>query len=244
MYLKQIQQLVILQKVDDEIIVLEDELEQAPKELSDLETQVEQLRERKDQIDEKINILKNQQKRLEDEIESDANRIRKSKNKLMMVGNTREYHAMMREMDSLEKMNRMREEERVALIDELGVQEDAKAELQSQLDDMSAQLEEKRAGLQERIDTAKNRLAELGKRRKEAGKAVPKPILGRYEFIRSRLHNPVIVPVYDGVCGGCNIQIPPQSYNELQKGQQILSCPNCQRLIYWSEHAPEEAEVA
>jgi uncharacterized protein len=64
--------------------------------------------------------------------------------------------------------------------------------------------------------------------------------MGRYEFIRSRISNPVIVPVTQGICNGCHISIPPQSYIELQKGQQILSCPNCQRLIYWSEHFVSE----
>ncbi|MDK2957870.1 MAG: uncharacterized protein PWQ57_3368 [Desulfovibrionales bacterium] len=244
MYLKQIQQLVVLQKVDDEIIVLEEELDQAPKELSELESQVEGLRRKMEQIDEKIGLLNNQQRHIEEEIETDANRVRKSKNKLMMVGNTREYHAMMREMDNLEKMNRLREEERVALIEELGVQGEAKSELQSSLEEMLATLESKQTGLQERIDNAQKRLASLGAQRKAAGKAVPKPILGRYEFIRARLSNPVIVPVNDGVCGGCNIQIPPQAYNELQKGKQILSCPNCQRLIYWSEHAPGEIKIS
>ena len=68
------------------------------------------------------------------------------------------------------------------------------------------------------------------------------PILKRYEFIRSRIKNPVIVPVDAGICSGCHISIPPQSFIELQKGIQILSCPNCQRLIYWSDHVrPEEA---
>ena len=37
------------------------------------------------------------------EIDDDSARIRKSKNKLMQVENTREYHAMMREMDSMER---------------------------------------------------------------------------------------------------------------------------------------------
>jgi hypothetical protein len=243
MYLKQIQQLVVLQEVDDEIIVLEEELDQAPKELSELEGQVEKLRQKVEQIDEKITLLSNQQQHIEQEIEADANRVRKSKNKLMMVGNTREYHAMMREMDNLEKMNRLREEERVALIEELGVQNGAKTDFQTQLQEMLETLEQKQTGLQERIETAQKRLSSLGAQRKAAGKAVPKPILGRYEFIRSRLANPVIVPVNDGVCGGCNIQIPPQAYNELQKGKQILSCPNCQRLIYWSEHAPGEVKI-
>lgn len=58
----------------------------------------------------------------------------------------------------------------------------------------------------------------------------------RYEFIRERLEHPVIVGVRDGICTGCNIAIPPQSFIELQGGKQILSCPNCQRLIFWEEH--------
>ena len=74
---------------------------------------------------------------------------------------------------------------------------------------------------------------------------IPKPILSRYEFIRSRLANPVIVPVETGICAGCHIAIPPQTYNELQRGKQIHSCPNCQRLIYWDQHLPgEEAREA
>ena len=50
----------------------------------------------------------------------------------------------------------------------------------------------------------------------------------------------------DGICSGCNIAVPPQSFIELQRGQQILSCPNCQRLIFWCEHfsLPEEAVAA
>ena len=64
----------------------------------------------------------------------------------------------------------------------------------------------------------------------------------RYEFIRRRLEHPVIVAVKEGICSGCHIAVPPQSFIELQRGQQILSCPNCQRLIFWCEHfSVEEA---
>jgi predicted nucleic acid-binding Zn-ribbon protein len=100
----------------------------------------------------------------------------------------------------------------------------------------------KKATLDERIGKAQGRLDLLAKRRAKAGKVVPPPILGRYEFIRSRIDHPVIVPVSEGICGGCHIKIPPQSFNELQKGKQILGCPNCQRIVYWVEHAPHIAE--
>ncbi|MDO9630377.1 MAG: hypothetical protein Q7I92_00555, partial [Humidesulfovibrio sp.] len=94
MYQKQIEQLVVLQTVDDEILLLEVEIRQAPLELSELEGRLAQLKERQAQVQERIDLLKTQQKRLEGEIEDDGHKIKKSKNKLMAVGNTKEYHAM------------------------------------------------------------------------------------------------------------------------------------------------------
>jgi len=238
MYQKQIEQLVVLQTVDDEIMLLETEVRQAPLELSDLEARLAGFKERQAQVQERLDILKGQQKRLEVEIEDDGHKIKKSKNKLMAVGNSKEYHAMMREMDSMEKLNRLREEERVAVMEELERQETAMQDVASEMEGLMEGYDVKKATLDERIAKAQARLDSLGKRRNKAGKVVPPPILGRYEFIRSRIEHPVIVSVSEGICGGCHIRIPPQSFNELQKGKQILGCPNCQRIIYWVEHTP------
>ena len=241
MYEKQIEQLIILQQVDDEIIVLKDEVEKAPLELADLEGQLQDFEERKVQIDERVELLKDQQKKLAIEIDEDAGKIKKSKNKLMMVGNTKEYHAMMREMDSMEKLNRMREDEQTAVKEELVRQDEATANLAEDMGGVKEQYDELKATLDARLAEANKKLDSLDRKRKKACKVVPPPILGRYEFIRERMENPVIVPVEKGVCHGCHIMIPPQTYNDLQKGQQILSCPNCQRLIYWQNEASEDA---
>ena len=112
-YLDQIKQLVELQKVDDAIFAVKQELESAPRELEDLEQRFEAAEAQRNRVLDKLAHLQEQQKRLSLEIDDDSARIKKSKNKLMQVGNTREYHAMMREMDSMEKINRSREEEKM-----------------------------------------------------------------------------------------------------------------------------------
>lgn len=246
MYLKQIEQLVVLQKVDDEIVVLQDELQRAPQQIEELEKRRQEIERNAEVVRDKIKYLLDQQKRLETEIEGDSVRLKKSKSKMMMVGNTKEYHAMMREMDNLEKQNRGREEEKVTVAEELGRQQTELKEIEERAGGLETELAAARETLNARIQAAKASLDGLEARRQEAGQAVPKPILKRYEFIRSRLKNPVIVPVDAGICSGCHISIPPQSFIELQKGTQILSCPNCQRLIYWSDHIrpPEDAAAA
>ncbi|MBC16042.1 MAG: hypothetical protein CL942_03200 [Desulfovibrio sp.] len=241
MYEKQIEQLIILQQVDDEILILKDEVEKAPLELADLEAQMNEFKERRIQIDERLDILKDQKKKLGIEIEEDAGKIKKSKNKLMLASNTKEYHAMMREMDSLEKLNRNREEEKITVKEEFDRQNAAIEALNEEMSGVQEQYDALKTTLDERLAQANKKLESLGRKRKKACKVVPPPILGRYEFIRERMQNPVIVPVTQGVCHGCHIMIPPQIYNDLQKGQQILSCPNCQRLIHWQRQDESDA---
>lgn len=245
MYQKQIEQLVMLQQIDGEMIALKSELENAPMEIQGLEKKYQDMETSRDVVRDKLGYLNEQLRRLETDIEEDHVRLKKSKSKMMMVGNSKEYHAMVREMDSLEKLNRSRDEEKSAFSEELERQTTADQEISGQVEEVGKELEAARAGLAERLEAARKRLEELAGKRKEACKVLPPPILSRYEFIRSRLANPVIVSVDLGVCSGCNISIPPQAYIELQKGQQILSCPNCQRLIYWVRHIqPEEAAPA
>lgn len=247
LYLKQIEQLVELQKVDDAIFSVKMELKQAPQELENLEYRFTVEEARRNKIQDKLAHIQEQQKRLSLEIDDDAVRIKKSKSKLMQVGNSREYHAMMREMDSMEKINRSREEEKLALLEELQLQNESLVEVDSVFLALKTELDVKREGLQERLCQATSRLKEFEHARSNTGSEVPQPVFMRYEFIRFRLDHPVIVPVREGVCSGCHISIPPQAFIELQRGQQILSCPNCQRLIYWCEHftnpdAPEAAK--
>jgi hypothetical protein len=55
----------------------------------------------------------------------------------------------------------------------------------------------------------------------------------RYEFIRQRRNGTAIAPVREGVCLGCNMNVLPQQFIDLQKGEEILQCPHCQRILYW-----------
>jgi predicted nucleic acid-binding Zn-ribbon protein len=234
--MEQIEQLVVLQRVDSEMITLERILEDAPKQLRNLQEKQAYLKQQQAVIQEKVDVLMEQKKRLESDIENDTQKIKKSKNKLMMVENTKEYHAMMREMDTLEKTNRTREEERANLLADLSDLEGRKEALQNDINELEATISAQQSTLDQELAEKRARIAVLDKEKKKASEAVPAPILTRYNFIRDRIPNPVIVPVSEGVCKGCHVVIPPQAFIDLQKGEQILSCPNCLRIIFWERH--------
>lgn len=243
LYLEQIRQLVSLQRVDDAIHNIQVELDQAPRELEALKKRFADVNGRRERILEKLAHLEAQERRLNSEIEDDDTRIKKSRNKLMQVSNAREYQAVAREMDNMEKSNRTREEERAAILEEKKLQQTALSDMDAEWGVLKEEMEKKQAGLEERLAMNRQHLDELAQSRAASGKEVPRPVLDRYEFIRRRLPHPVIVPVTAGVCEGCRIMIPPQTFIELQGGHKILNCPNCQRLIYWSKHFQMEPQA-
>ena len=236
LYKKQIEQLVALQQVDHEIFDIKGEIRKLPEEVTEMEKKFSAIEAERVKIVDKMEYLTSQEKRVNADIEEDARQIEDSKNKMMQVENTREYHAMIREVDNMERANRTREEEKMILMEEIQRQQDLFADVDGRYNEIKQEYDVKNESLQEKLDELNSKMDSLMGHRSASAQEVPPPVLARYEFIRERLENPVIVPVISSVCTGCNIAIPPQTFIELQKIQQILSCPNCQRLIYWKEH--------
>jgi len=246
LYLEQIRQLVALQHVDDGIHAVHVELEAAPKEVEDLEKRFAAQDTQRNWLLEKLQHLQEQQKRLDADIQDDESRLSNSKNKLMQVENDREYQAMIREMDTMERQNQNREEERMALQEERSLQEENLRAVEETWNELKVELERQKENLEFRLNLSNEKLQTLEADRSVVSEGIPAPVLARYEFIRNRLRHPVIVPVEEGVCSGCHIAIPPQVFIDLQRGSHIMSCPNCQRLMYWGNHFqdPEAAKAA
>lgn len=243
LYLKQIEQLISLQKIDDEIHTIQQVLTEVPLEYKKLQDKLVEITAKRDHQADKMAHLHEQEKRLGIEIADESARIKKSKNKMMTAGNSKEYNAMVREMDALERMNRDKELEKETLIEELVTQTALQQEVEDEFAGIHASMKTFEDSMNERLAKAHEQEDGLLKARGNSAREVPAPVFARYEFIRERLKHPVIVPVTEGVCAGCNIAIPPQSFIELQKGTQILSCPNCQRLIFWAEHFCPETDT-
>ena len=49
-----------------------------------------------------------------------------------------------------------------------------------------------------------------------------------------------IAKVRNEVCTGCNMNIPPQLYNEVLKLNRLIQCPNCKKILSVSSAKSEE----
>ena len=86
--------------------------------------------------------------------------------------------------------------------------------------------------LQQESDQAKESLARLNADRSSLTKTIDPELLKKYNMVKDLVGNVAITAVKNAVCQGCNVNIPPQLYNELQRFETLMFCPHCQRIIY------------
>jgi predicted nucleic acid-binding Zn-ribbon protein len=81
-----------------------------------------------------------------------------------------------------------------------------------------------------------NELEALQSERSTICTGVDREILSMYDRLRRYKQGIAISPVTSGVCQICHMGIPPQKFNELIRGDALMNCPHCQRIMYWGDN--------
>jgi len=173
-------------------------------------------------------------------LESDAgliqSQIKNSEGKLRSVKTNKEYQSLLKEIEELKKRHSSLEDEMIQSLDAI---ESAQQEMN--------EAQEKYKALRAQVQTEKRQILKEKKEGEEAIEAIHADkerlcavidvkLMKTFELIRdTRGDRVAIARVRDAICLGCNVNIPPQLFNELQRGDSLKFCPNCQRIIYWWE---------
>src|SRR6202012_902593 len=170
----------------------------------------------------------------EDDMKTEEQRALQAKQRSAAVKNAKEYMASERELQATRKNAQEREEEVGKLS---GAVETAKKSIEQHEADFLA-LKEHVASEQktadEKIAELQKQIAEERKDREVAAGRVRPDVLKKYSAIRMK-RGLALVPVKNGTCQGCNMNIPPQLFNMIQRGDSIELCGNCNRIIYWDK---------
>jgi len=57
----------------------------------------------------------------------------------------------------------------------------------------------------------------------------------RYEQLRKTREGLAVVAVSNGICEGCNMKISPSLIARVRRGEEIVYCENCNRILYISD---------
>ena len=171
----------------------------------------------------------------EQEIEELENRIIKSNIKLNNIKSNKEYTAALKELAVLEKEKTLLEDglikimEKIETLEQKCVANKAKGEL------LKENFEMERDEILKELKALDEVLESLESERADFCKAVDEGLLKRYDILRQHKEGLAISPVVKGICQACHMGIPPQKFNELIRGDGLMSCPYCGRIIYWGE---------
>jgi len=148
----------------------------------------------------------------------------------------REQTALLKEIEDAKKNAKENEEKILELIGEierLTAQAEEERTILKNEKELVLQETEKVRDVIENINKGKKT---KGSKRLKQIKEIQDSLLRKYDTLRERRKGLAVVNVLGGVCQGCFMNIPPQQYNQLLKGDKIFECPTCQRIIY---HQPE-----
>ncbi len=172
-------------------------------------------------------------KSVELEIESVKDTIKKYRAQQGQIKSNDQYRALEREIR--EQMGRVREleEREIVLMEESETLKKVVAEREAALqqDDSAVQgdlkvLDERMANLQGEIEQAR-------KNREGLTDGIDDAWLSRYSRIFNNKGDYALVPVENGTCGGCHMKVPPQLVQDAKRGDAMVSCSYCGRLLYW-----------
>jgi uncharacterized protein len=139
----------------------------------------------------------------------------------------------MREMDALQKQIAAFETQ---LIEKMTAIEEVEKELESRADEINS-LDGKRSGALNAFDAEvsadKANLESTTKKREEVFATLPKQLAAVYNRLAQRSRDGIAVAeVVNGSCSACFMSLRPQMQVEVKRGDQIITCESCSRILY------------
>lgn len=239
----QIPALYQLQKQDRQLGRLERKLELIPRRIKELDEDLDKLRvmldAERDKCDQTRSFQSSQELQLADEEEL----IRLGKSRINQIKTARELSATQREIETTRRLSTARAEEIEKLKAGVAEAEQRVTSMRESLEALQAQADAEQTRLGATKKKFEARITKLSGRRTGLTSQLEPDTLSAYERIRRRGGGLAFVAVKERRCSACKMVVPHQIYVQLRKGDDILACESCGRLLFWTGHFPEEEEA-
>ena len=174
-------------------------------------------------------------------VEAEGKREKAEKN-MEAISTQREYEALDKEIEDAagkeqEFRNKLQRELRV--LSEL--EEDMK-QSQALIDQQEAELEKRRKDIEAEISSKKEQMKMLSVQEAELTPDLDPEVLFKFERIIRNKMGRGIVAIKGGVCMGCHMILPTQFANNVRKGEEIVFCPYCSRILFYEESDQNEED--
>jgi len=233
---EQIKVLVKLQYLDTETARIKSTLNDVSKKLENLDSSLIEIEQTITNQESVLDELKKQYRDYESDAKMNFAKNKKSQEKLRSVKTNKEYQSLLKEIEDVKSKNSLIEDKMIECLDRIDETEEIIAKKKDDYLQLSDHIKSEKQNIEQEAGIDKKKLDELDLDRNNVSGLIDSQLFKKYLVIKEQHHGGLaVVPVKDAVCHGCNVNLPPQLYNELFKYNSLKFCPNCQRIIYLKE---------
>ncbi|HVM62972.1 MAG TPA: C4-type zinc ribbon domain-containing protein [Verrucomicrobiae bacterium] len=228
-----LEKLLVLQDRDRRVAQLKLERIRIPEQIATADERLKAESARLDGLKDEVKHIEADRKKLEIDAESKRAQIVKYRTQLSLIKSNTEYQALLKEIARVEQeIDEIETHELEVMEKSDHLQPSVKTE-QATLKEVTAKVETERVDLQKRLAAIDEELKQVLAERQQLAKEIDPSALSRYERLMRSKTDFAVVPIRNGNCGGCHLNIPPQLAHNAKHGDELTSCEYCGRILYW-----------
>src|SRR6185295_679137 len=231
---------VRLQQIDNRIAELTREVSSLPRHIADIERKLES-HERKLEADRAaVSANQKERKSLDGDIQIQQQKISKLKDQMLQAKTNEQYRAFQHEIDYCDKEIRRCEDRTLDLMGESEPLERNVKAAETALKQEKTQVETEKQQTRERTAVDQRELDQLTTERRGIASQINPAVLAAYERVRKLRGGVAVAEAVDGRCSKCHMALRLQFFQDLKRGQQIMHCESCSRILYYNPPANYE----
>ena len=232
-----------IQQIDLELKDLQNQLSSIPSKISRWKDELENYKKEIAETKKEIEKLAIETKEKEIELNGNQETLKKYNAQLYIVKTNKEYSSLLHEIEELKRKNSHIEDNILEFMETIDSKEKDLKEKKKKLEELQEEFNKKEKEEREREKDLNEKLAQKKNEREKAVVNIDPSFLAKYERISKSKDRLAIVQLIGNCCGGCNVETPPQTRNEIKFGSKIITCEGCGRIMY-SEEIIKKSESA
>ncbi len=239
--LPDLQLAVRLQDLDNRVSELTHEISALPRHISEIEKKLESHQRRLEADRSALAANQRDRKKMEGDIQLQEQKISKLKTQMLDAKTNEQYRAFQHEIEFCENEIRRAEDRILELMADSEPLEKNVREAEAALKEEKAQVDREKQEAHERTASTRSMLDALQAERKELVGRLSPNVYRQYERIRGSRRGQAVAEAVDGRCTGCHMAMRLQFFQDLKKGESVMTCESCGRILYYSPPATFES---
>ncbi len=235
--------LIDLQQVDGRIAALQSEIAALPKEVAQIEAKLAGSKAKVEGAQAGLKADETARRKHESDIKDQQEKISKYRDQSLKVKTNQEYKALLSEIEHAEAEIARLEDKVLEIMVAADSRKEALKLAEATLKADTAENEREKEHARQQTAEDEKQLAELTAQRNGLRSGVSDDALRHYDRVL-KLRGSAIAAVPDNqMCSVCRVILRPQVYQDVMKGEEIIACDSCQRILYFVPPPPNEEEA-